>query len=59
MTTHVVVLIRQFEETADTVGISKDAALDEALTAWIGHRRDGGLRSGGGGQLGASAEDTV
>ena len=31
-------LIRQFEETADAVGISKDAALDQALTAWIGQR---------------------
>lgn len=31
-------LIRQFEEIADAVGISKDDALDQALTAWIGQR---------------------
>jgi hypothetical protein len=28
-------LVRQFEEVADHVGISKDTALDQALSAWI------------------------
>ena len=31
-------LVRQFEEVADSVGISRDAALDEALAAWIAER---------------------
>jgi hypothetical protein len=31
-------LVRRFEEVADSVGISKDTALDEALDAWISLR---------------------
>lgn len=31
-------LVRRFEEIADSVGISKDTALDEALDAWISQR---------------------